>query len=200
MCQTVQQSAPLGPKLTLTTHVIERRYCSHGWLLFTLEPEYKNTGDKDLILFKYALAPFQYRVSKSVEKALANRYEQVISPMMGSGPSTVQWGTDPPADFFVVLKPQQSYVPVNTITVGLSLAEFDKPSDKQYLASGEHVLQLNVATWPLEDNLAAEFRNRWQALGSLWTDSLLSLPMTFRIDDSRQRLVSDCSAPVKRSN
>jgi hypothetical protein len=163
-------------------------------MLLTLKSEYKNAGDKDLILFKYALPAFQYRVSKTVEAALAKRYEKVISPMMGSGPSSIQWANEPPADYFVILKPQQSYVPVNTIKVVLSITESDKQTSKDYLGLGEHVLQLKIATWPLEDNRAAEFRNRWQAFGNLWTDSVLSLPMTFRIDRSRERSLSDCAA------
>lgn len=166
----------------------------------TLQSEYKNTGDKDLILFKYALYPFQYRVSKTVQAALDKRYETVISPMMGSGPSHVQWRDKPPTDYFVVLKPQQSYLPVNTIKTVLVLNESDKPRSKQYLAPGEHVLQLKVATWPIEEDRAAEFRDRWQRFGSLWTDNVLSIPMTFRVDKSRERLLSDCSAPVKLPN
>jgi len=117
--------------------------------------------------------------------------------MMGCGPSNVQWGDEPPTDYFVVLKPQESYLPINTIRELIPLNESNKPGSKQYLAPGEHVLQLKVTTWPIEENLAAEFRNRWQAFGSLWTDDVLSIPMTFRIHNSRDRSVSDCSAPEK---
>lgn len=124
--QTSQQdpSALMSRKteLELNYRIVESKYCISGGMVLVLASEYKNLGKDDLVLFKYALAPFEYRVSRSVEAAKARRYEQVISPMMGSAPSGIKFGDEPPGDYFVILKPGQSFSPVNTVIVPIFAA------------------------------------------------------------------------------
>lgn len=191
--QAAQQSVSRKPGLRLTTRIVAHKYCSRGGMLLTLASEYTNMGDQNLILFKYALPAFQYMVSKNAEAARTKHYEQVISPTMGYGPSNIQFGNAPPPDYFVLLRPQQSYTPVNTINVLVITTDVDKEVGKDDLRPGDHVLQLNVSTWPLEDNLVAKLQNRWQQFGRLWTKPVLSVPMTFRIAGVQERSRSDCT-------
>lgn len=195
-------SAPKRGGLEITSHLVDNKYCPGGTMLLTLASEYRNIGDNNLILFKYALPAFQYRVSKDSEAAKAKRYEQVISPTMGWAPSHIKFGSEPPTEWFVILKPQQSYRPINTIKVLLVTTDTDTTdTDKQGvehdLHRGEHVLQLMISTWPLDDKLGRELRTRWEAFGSLWTESLLSIPMKFRVDEPTKRAPADCNEPVK---
>lgn len=182
------------PKLELTNLIVERKYCSGGGMLLILQSKYKNIGEEKLIVFKYAQPPFEYRISQSLEAAKAKRYEQVISPMMGSSSGRLQLGDEPPSDYFVVLEPGESYSPTNTITVPMFVSH-SKKSSKDYLGPGQHVLQLKVSMWPFHNKPDSEFGIRWQRFGTLWAKSILSLPMVFEIEPPGERSLSDCNHP-----
>lgn len=177
--------------LELTNVIVVHQYCSGGGVLLILKSKYRNTGNRNLILFRHALPPFEYRISRSKKAALSKRYEQVISPLMGSGPSLVQFGDELATDYFVVLKPGQTFTPVNTISVPVFTA--DTSHSKEYLAWGTHVLQLKVSTWPFDSKLEDELRVKWQHLGTLWTRPILSLPMSFHIERFYEGSLSNCN-------
>ena len=186
--------------LELSYSVVESKYCDGGGMLLILSPEYKNTGQSDVVIFKYALAPFEYRVSKSVAAAKAKRHEQVISPMIGSGPSRIDFGAEPSPDYFTTLKPGQSFSPVNTVTVVIFTAGANQKREKGDLGPGNHVLELKSSTWPFDGNndVKAELQVRWKRFGTLWTEPLLSLPIAFQVDRVNDRSLSNCNAPAPR--
>ena len=197
--QDSERAASPKAKLELTYLIVESKYCFGGGMLLILQSKYKNVGEEKLIVFKYALAPFQHRVSRSLEAARVKRYEQVISPMMGSGRSLLQLGDEPPSDYFVFLEPGQTYTPVNTITIPMFITDKDEKTSKDYLGPGEHVLQLYVSMWPFDDKPDAEFGIRWQRFGTLWAKPILSLPMPFQIEPRRKRSLANCNEPIKKS-
>ena len=198
--ESAEDQVSTMPELELTSRIVERKYCYGGGMLLILESKYKNVGEANLILFKYAQSPFEYRVSQSNKAARAKKYEQVISPMMGSGPSLVHFGDEPPNDYFVILGPGQSYTPVNTITVPMFIVDANRKSSRDYLAPGEHVLQLNISTWPFENLVEEELRTRWQRFGILRTKPVLSLPMVFQVERPNERSLSDCNAASERQS
>lgn len=106
---------PARAELKLTTSIVEQKYCSGGGMLLVLRLTYKNTGESSLIFFKYSLPALNHRVSQSIEAAAKKNYEQVISPMMGSVKSDIQFGDEPPPDYFVIIKLGEEYTPVNVI-------------------------------------------------------------------------------------
>lgn len=187
-------------ELELNYRIVESKYCINGGMVLVLASEYKNLGKDDLVLFKYALAPFEYRVSRSVEAAKARRYEQVISPMMGSMPSGIKFGDEPPGDYFVILKPGQSFSPVNTVIIPIFAAGANQKRSKDYLNSGKHVLELKTSTWPFDDDhkLKTELQVRWQGFGNLWTEPVWGLPTTFQIDRVTDRALANCDKPPPR--
>lgn len=197
--ESAEEQVSTRPELELTSRIIERKYCNGGGMLLILQSKYKNVGEANLILFKYAQSPFEYRVSQSNKAARAKKYEQVISPMMGSGPSLVHFGDEPPNDYFVILGPGQSYTPVNTITIPMFIVDAKRGS-RDYLGPGEHVLQLNISTWPFDNVVEEELRIRWQRFGILRTKPVLSLPMVFQVERPNERSLSDCNAASGRQS
>jgi hypothetical protein len=191
-----RSTSPTGA-LEVTTSIVEAKYCSDECMLLILQPTYRNIGETNLILFKYALPPFEHRISKNKNAARVKDYEQVITPMMGSSPSLIEFGDEPPSAYFMVLKPGESYTTVNTITVPIFIADADKETGKDKLRKGEHVLELIVPTWPVDRNRVAKVQSLWQRFGSLWTDPIMSLPMVFKVESLLDRPLSDCNGASK---
>jgi hypothetical protein len=185
---------PARAALELTISIVEQKYCSDGGMMLDLRLGYKNIGESSLILFKYSLPAFQHRVSRSIEAAARKDYEQVLSPMMGSVRGDIQFGNEPPAEYFVVIKPGEVYTPVNVINEPIFIRAEDGDDGEDYLRPGQHVLQVNVSTWPFHGVSGADLTTRWQRFGTLWTEPMLSLPMAFRVAKPHDRLLSNCNA------
>lgn len=189
--------------LELTTSVAEQKYCTGGGMLLTLRLSYKNTGGSNLILFKYALAPYQHLISRSAEAAMAKDYEQVVNPMMGFSSGDTPLGDEPPPSYFVVLKPGEAYSPVNDITLPIFLRKGAEPDCEpgeegdceNGLQPGVHVLQVKVQTWPFRADPVAELHMRWQRFGDIWAKPLLSLSMPFQVGTAPHITLSNCNTP-----
>lgn len=179
--------------LELTTSIVEQKYCVGRGMLLILQLNYRNIGERNLVLFKYGLAPFEHRISRSVEAAMAKDYEHVISPMMGSNTKDIEFGDEPSSSYFVTLKPGESHAPVNTINVPIFIRADGEDDRDSGLNSGQHMLQVKVSTWPFSANSGTELYARWSRFGNLWTAPLLSMPMEFQVDVPRRRSLSDCN-------
>ncbi|HXD30125.1 MAG TPA: hypothetical protein VN643_03355 [Pyrinomonadaceae bacterium] len=188
--ETTEQS-----ELRLTTSILEQKYCSSGGMLLVVRFSYENTGTGSLIVFKYSSAPFQYRTSRNVAASVAKDYEQVVSPMMGSSSKEINFGAEPPADYFVVLKPGESFAPVNSVVVPVFVGPGKKENSGNDLKPGHHVLQVNVSTWPFNHtSQPKELGLRWHRFGKLFAAPILSQPMAFDVAEVRDRILVDCNA------
>lgn len=189
--------------LELTTTTIEQKYCSGGGMVLTLRLSYKNTSGRDLVLFKYALAPHEYLISRSVDAASAKEYEQVVNPMMGGGTGNTDFGDEPPQAYFVVLQPKETYSPPNTIKVPIFIRDEGNSGSQLVgeggresgLGTGQHALQIMVNTWPFYSEPSADLRTRWERFGDLWAKPLLSQPMTFQVQVPYTGARSSCNSP-----
>ncbi|MFL6333123.1 MAG: hypothetical protein ACJ754_07245 [Pyrinomonadaceae bacterium] len=144
-------------RLELTASVKRQRYCSDGDMLLLLRLGYRNTGNADLVLFKYAITPYEYSVSRGPGDTAAKRFEQVVNPMTMSTGGDMKLGDKPPPDYFVTLKPGETYLPDFDTILPMFLHKGDEPNCEPTeggdcesgLGPGRHVLQLSVRTWPL---------------------------------------------------
>jgi hypothetical protein len=192
--QTADGQLPGRQGLELTTSIVEQKYCSAGGMILVLQPSYKNSGESSLIIFKYSNPAFEHRVSRSIEAAARKDYEQVLTPMMGSVAGDIQFGNEPPPEYFVVIKPGEVYTPVNVINEPIFIRAEDGDNSKEHLHPGQHLLQVNISTWSFHGHSTAELSTRWKHYGTLWTEEMLSLPMAFRVAKQRDRSLSDCNA------
>jgi hypothetical protein len=183
--------------LELTTSIVEQKYCADRGMLLVLRLNYRNIGERNLVLFKYGLAPFEHRISRSVEAATAKDYEQVISPMMGLNTKDIEFGNEPSSSYFVTLKPGESHAPINTINVPIFIRAEGEDNRDSGLDSGRHMLQVKVSTWPFSANSGTELYTRWSRFGDLRTVPLLSMPMEFHVETPRHRSLSDCNNPTR---
>jgi hypothetical protein len=90
---------------------------------------------------------------------------------------------------FVILNPADSYEV--TAQADLLFLYDGKKEDPDLLRPGNHVLEIKTGPWLGKQDITAKLRERWKALGYLWTEFVTSQPMTFNIPKTRQ--VIDCS-------
>lgn len=193
--QPAKQPTSTEPELEVMNRIVERKYCSSGGMLLTLETKYKNVGKRNLIVVKNASPPYQYRISRNMDAARAKRYEQIVTPIIGWGSSSIQFGDEPPDDYFVILEPGQDYTPDNVIVIPMFIAAAKQEISKESLGPGEHVLELTVVTWPFWNQPESELRSRWQRFGYLWTKEVLTVPTVLGIAEFHERALSNCNTP-----
>ena len=146
-----------------------------------LRLRYTNQAQQSVILYKYDNTISRTVVSKSPIDALAQRYiwDMAITTVTGGKKETLESAT--PGASFTVLYPGQFYDAKGEITVFVRRTINSKESDG--LLHGDHFLQVIVSTWPESVSLAASLHKRWQAIGLLWSGTLKSEPMPFRINE-----------------
>lgn len=199
----VKEPSIAGSGLELITTTVEQQYCSSSAMVLTLKLSFKNTSGGRLVLFKYGNAPHAYLISRSAAAAAAKEYEQVVSPMMGGGAGSLQFGDEPPPTYFVILQPEETYSPPNTVKVPVFIGgEGDarsQPDDEgrheSGLGFGQHALQIKVNTWPFHTEPPADLRARWERFGNLWAKPLLSRPMEFQVQVPYTGPLSNCNSP-----
>lgn len=170
----------LTPDLVLTMEVIDARFCESDYLRLRLRLRYFNSGDQSVILYRQSNTIVTYFISKNIDEAERENYEQKYSPMQSSvGPSDPVESERPNPERFVILKPAASY---DTTTQADFPFIFDgKSKDASLLRPGSHVLQIRVRTWSEQQDVTISLRERWSGYGYLWTSSIVSRPMTFTI-------------------
>ena len=178
------------PELQLTTEVVGAKFCNSNYLRLQLRLRYYNSGNQTIILSRYSNTIWSYFISKNIIDAKREKYEQSYSPTMGRVDIQESVDTEEPSEEdFVILNPAHSY---EVTAQGDLLYVYDgKDEDPSLLRPGNHVLEIKAGTWPGKQDKTPKLRERWSALGYLWTDWIMSQPMTFNIPKTRQ--VVDCS-------
>jgi hypothetical protein len=172
-------------KLQFTTSIIQERSCSSTILSLDLRFTFKNIGNEPVILDKQSFVT-RTLVSSSLQAAAAKRYEATTR-------SDVFADTFPgsPQDIsaFAVIGPGETY-DLHTEQTRVSFLVREGMQDStDYLRSGTYFLQVEIATWSyLAD--AKQFRERWKSTGLLWSEGLISQPMSFVVE--RNRTISKC--------
>lgn len=185
-----KRRANSAPELQLTTEVVDAKFCQSDYLRLQLRLRYYNSGNQAIILSRYSNSIRGYFISKSVNDAKREKYEQSYSPMGGwIGLPELDDTEEPNQQEFVILNPGGSYEV--TAQADLTFLYDGKDEDPTLLRPGSHVLEIKAGTWPRNQDIATKLRERWRARGYLWTQSIVSQPMTFSIAKSPQ--VVKCS-------
>jgi hypothetical protein len=173
------------PRLQLTTKVVGQCYKSGGTLRLSLNLEFKNNGGRAVILYKDSSVIGRYFVSRNPERAAKKRYEMDVSPMKSVLGSKLHFDS-PDYNQFSLLNPGDS---LSVETVLYLPLKGDEGMAKDNLASGEHVLQVKAWTWYYHPRFSRQLREEWEQRGYLWSDSVVSSPMSFTVapEQSGQR-------------
>ena len=176
-----------GDTLELTTTVINQTYCvgdaDLDGVRLRLKLRYRNAGDKPIILHKSSTTVFRVIVRKSPEGEIESDAQLSIYT---TGPWKVSQTSLQKE--FVILRPEDVY---ETETVARVFVVRDEGMKfPGAVSSGEHYVEIEVATWGGTAEAESELRQKWQSLGTLWTDPVTSKPMKITIP--RQRTVRDC--------
>jgi hypothetical protein len=185
--------ANLTPQLQLTTEIVDARFCEKDYLRLELRLKYLNIGDQRLIIYRQSNVIMTYFISKKISDAVIEKYEQKFSPLQSPvGPPEDLDTENPDKQTFVVLNPSASYEV--TSQAHLPFIFDGKMEESSSLRPGRHILEIRVQTWPAPSEVAAKLRERWRAHGYLWTQSVISRPMTF--DVAKHPTVLDCSTKL----
>ena len=96
--------------------------------------------------------------------------------------------TPTPGSLFIILPADASYETKASLSV--FAVRHDARRIEGAVSSGEHVLQIEVPTWPASEDLANKLQDRWQRSGCMWYELVTSVPMRFEVE--RARKVVDC--------
>ena len=174
------------PELQLITEAVDAKFCESDYLRLQLRLRYYNNGNQTIILSRYSDRIAGYFISKSVNDAKKEKYEQSYSPTYGRVTVLEIIDTKAPNEEFVILKPADSYE--LTVPAHFTFLYDGKDEDPGLLRPGDHVLEIRVQTWPVKQNVTTKLRKLWsdRGFGYLWTDSIMSQPMMFTIPKTRQ--------------
>jgi hypothetical protein len=170
------------PELQLTKEIVSQRYCKGDAELdaldLNLKLRFENTGNQPLILYKSS--------DQIVQQIIQNVYggnevNSTLSWMMSG-----EWKVDESSldKLFVVLPPNKTYEMQTSARVFVTRGVVGKIAGA--VGNGEHFLQIRVAAWHGSQELADNLQQSWKQSGFLWTNSILSLPMKFKVDIKRK--------------
>jgi hypothetical protein len=178
--------------LLLTATIIDQKYCAGDaeldGLRINLRLSYTNVGPQTLILYKGSNLVSRLMVSRNTEDALAGRFENNALLTQVTDGKVATFKDSVPDEGFVVLSPGAAFHVETTVTV--FAVRGDKREITGAVKSGEHILQVEVPTWPGSVKLAEKFRRRWQRQGMLWNEPAVSAPLPFHV--AKNRLVVEC--------
>lgn len=179
--------------LRLTTTILSQRYCKENdefdTLKISLSLRYTNIGRDRLILYKESNLIYRVMVSNTLEDAAARRFvlDNVLTIYTEESNKTSIINDRIPDKSFVILPPGRSYI----TTSGVYIAAIRKGGNfPGTLRPGNYILQVKVYTWPKPKEVAEKIRLNWRPSGNLWSESILSAPMMFKVKE--QRLVVNC--------
>lgn len=191
-------STPSNVQLALSTEILKETYCDGPdpdflTLRILLGLSFQNLGNRRVILQRGSKSTASVKVSKSVEDALANRFETTIDiSTITNGHSRSARAKKPPLTSFVMLSPGESY---KTITEFSLPVPRDKPLPVG-VSPGTHYLQVEIWTWDEPQSEAIFTRRLWEKEGFLWSNALLSKPMPFTVQARPQG--ENCNCPSVR--
>ena len=175
------------PEVKLTTEIVSQRYCKGDAELdaidLNLKLRFENIGNQKIILYRNSEEIDQLIVREN-RGEVAGDYE--ISSMV-TWLMSGEWkvGESDLNKTFIVLPPKGTYeTQTSAARIFVSREGIDKIAGA--VGNGEHFLQIRVSTWYGSRELADNLRNTWKQSGYLWTNSILSLPMKFKVDANRK--------------
>ena len=177
--------------LQLTTSILTERLCavnaSVDALQLTLQLRYTNTGRQKLILYKGNRLFYQIYISRSGEEAAVKRNELRATHARYFDEQPEKIASPAPGSVFAILSPGSAYETRQVISV--PVARGGNGLFNVSISAGEHVLHLISSTWYESKKLADELRERWRTRGLLWTDPVVSSPVTFVVGKDRSAAV-----------
>ncbi len=180
-------SSPEEP-LRLTIEAISSEYCvgdkDLDSLRLKLRLTYTNRADKPIILYKGSSLVSRISIARSIEDLTERRFEVNSSITQVTSATRDCSEGSKPSNCFVVLSPNSVYE-TKTVT-GLFVVRDDARAFAGAVGSGEHVLQIETATWSGSDQIAQELRSRWRGYGSLWYEAVTSDPMPIKVEKHRK--------------
>lgn len=172
------------PRLTLRAEILRQAYCPLAGDFFSvrvsLRLHFTNQSQANVILPRHFDEPLIFRAAKDADAFGRGEYE--FNPTFDvyhvKRPGALRWGKAPEDNKFVILAPGKSYETIAQDS--FAAARSDTPG---FVASGEHVLQVGVQTWPMkfEPSKAEELAKRWQRYGTLQSGTLFAELITFTI-------------------
>lgn len=168
------------PELQLTAEVLEARFCESGYLRLQLQLRYFNSSNQPIILSRQSNTIMTYFISKNINDAKKQKYEQKYSPMQSPIGEPEQFDDESPNEqAFVLLEPAAAYEV--TAVAHLPFIYDATDDDADLLRPGRHVLKVRVQTWLGRQDATTKLRERWRAHGYLWSQEIISRPMIFSI-------------------
>jgi hypothetical protein len=168
----------------LKIQIKEQRYCRPNTLQMVLSLDFINTGKDRLIFFKDGHRIAEYALSRTLENALAKKYELNVR-LFGSiffytkdhrDISPVIDTPTPSDEYFIVIAPGEVYRSEESLTIPIEVNARTKQPD---LAEGGHLLEVTLVTWPDIIALPDKFRERWKEYGYLYSKGITSSPVSF---------------------
>jgi hypothetical protein len=178
--------------LKLAIDIVGQKYCTGDAELDGLQINvrftYTNISNRRVIVYKSANLISRIMIGKTLADIEASRFQvdSSLTQLIAGGKNCLKGPV--PSRCFVVLLPGASY------QVRADIGVFAVRDDSREIAgavrSGEHVLQVEVSTWPDSKASVGEMRHRWRRSGLLWYDPVTSAPRPFTVE--RERKVVDC--------
>ena len=181
---TAQHDPPL---VHLELGIIQQEYCPGDAELdrirLKLRLRFTNSGSDNVILYKGSNVVIRIMVSRDVDSAQSHVYEV-------DGSLTTLYAGDPkinvttlPNKLFVILRPTEFFETTRELSVFVVRDDVRRITGA--ILSGDHVLQIQVLTWPDSVKPAEKLRADWQDKGLLWYDALVSAPVKLHVPKTR---------------
>lgn len=136
-----------------------------------------NLSSRPIIIYRYAPAPYDVRLSDTLEGVQKRKFQQKERPALPSTPR--RFDADAPDKSFRVLQPFQSFnyeYPQSVTFLPVELIDTEKK-----LLMGEFFIQLKVATWGSTTEEAQKLQQRWAQYGDFFYQDVITepFPVTF---------------------
>ncbi|MFY9553734.1 MAG: hypothetical protein WAV47_03335 [Blastocatellia bacterium] len=179
-----------SPQLKVT--VLSQQYCKADAeldaLRLNLGLQFRNIGKDRLILYKGSNRIRRVMISRNLEDAEAKRYEVNSSLTWVDDGRSQEIDDSVPNQSFIILPPEATYEMETSITLFVVRDETKEISGA--IRPGEHVLQVEVQTFPQRDYNTSELSRKWKPIGFLCYEPILSDPLTFQVEKIRK--LSEC--------
>ena len=181
-----------SPALQLTMKIVGQIYCRGDsdldGLRLNVLFSYSNTGSQPLLLYKGSNLASRIMVSRTLEDAAAKRFElnSSVTHVTASGSKCFKGSV--PTKCFVILPPGRSY-DVKGI-VGVFAFRDDSRPVQGGIVSGNHILEVEVPTWPASNELARKLSGLWEQRMDLWSRPITTEPIAFTVE--KQRRIAAC--------
>ena len=179
--------------LRLAIDIIGAKYCRGDdeldVLHLDIQLRYTNVSEQSIILYRGSKLILRQFISRNEKDALDGIHEAELKfTVYPLGVPTIKGGVAPLPASFVILRSGKSYEIRSSTTIIVLRNDEDRIPGA--IGSGDHVLQVKVATWTGSKELAERLRKRWQRYGLLWYEPVISQPLPFKVE--KRRVVENC--------